>query len=465
MKTTKSRVFVIATALLAVVCLIPSTFSWYTHNATETGNRMHIGKNDLPVSMKTDTDSITMQTYSVDDSGEVSSSPVSTFSANINSVQHYQTVFKNTGSDDVMVDLNGAGLGNDSDFYIGTEAPTLNEKCYASRAARTKKTGDTFRVYFKSNRAFYPYWTTYVSDTVSYSNLSNLVNDMNVAYKLSTDSNIHYSKLTICDNYADYSTTLSPSNHTTVKNMSDGTAKNNAIEAIKSAIDNSVFYADLPTNVEYFFFFNHYYSPDDKNKNWNSTVNITDFSQGKLYAMTGASDGNEYKIYEAQPTNKNLVALNNYYSDVTMSLGESVTADIGLKKNPDGDDDNFVPDYYGSSITYAVVTQTGDTSGLITVNRDGLIFPNTSTGTAHVKTTITGQYGDTKEFITTVNIPSSLDQVPIMKNIRIGKAGSLNSEGKPADEVVVEWYMKNNKKNNNNNNNSTMTLTSIFFTI
>lgn len=448
MKTTRTKVIVIATALLAVVSLIPSTFSWYTHNSIETGNRMHLEESTLPVSMKTGANTITMKTYTADDKGNRSDSEISSsLEVAANSVQHYQTVFKNTGSDAVMVDFNGSSIGNNSDYFIGTEAPTINEKCYASRAARTKKSSETIRVYFKSNQKFYPYWTKYEDpgSTEIISSLSGLTNDMNIAYKLSTSNDVTYKKLKLCNNY----------DNTTNRGILNS---NNNETDVKNLINDAVFYTDIPTNVEYFFFFNHYYSPDSENKNWNSTVNITDFSQGKVFAMTGASDGNSYKVYEAQATNTNLVALNNFYSEVNMSLGESITADIGLKKT--GDDENFIPDYFGQTITYQVETQTGDAANLITVNRDGLIIPNTTgiTGTSHVKIIITGQYGDTKTLYTKVNIPESISQIPIMKNILIEKSGSKTSDGKAADEVVVEWYVKNKSS-------SAMTLGSVFFTI
>lgn len=453
MNTTKKLIVIVTVAVLAVISVIPATFSWYSHssNPVNEGNRINFADSTLPVSLKTagDPSTISMKTYAVDKNGdEESSNVVSDFSVDAHSTQHYKTVFTNTGNDSVMVDLNIAGLGNNSDYYVGTTSPTLNEKCYASRASRTKATGETFRVYFKSNRKFYPYWTKYVSASVDYSNLSNLSNDMNVAYKLTTNPDVQYMKLTICNNYSGNTSTLE---------------SNNNQNAVQSAIDSTVFYADIPTNIEYFFFFNHYYRPDDKNKNWNSTINITDFSQGKLYRMIGEMDGDEYKIYEAGETDQSLVALNQYYSDVRLSLGSNVTADIGLKKT--GDDEEFVPDYFGQDISYSIDNRDGtDTNGLITVSRDGLIIPaenlepSDSIRTSRVKTKITGRYGDYKEVYTIVSIPPSIAEVPIMKNIIVRAPGSTTPEGSDGDKIEVYWYIKNKS-------GSQMTVDSVFFTI
>ena len=457
MKNIIKKPIVAALAVLAIISMIPASFSWYTHNSVQVpnGNKINFIDSTLPVSLSSASGAITMHTVIVDKDGNTLTDDQLT-QVNANSVKHYKTTFTNTGNNDLMVDFNLSNLGNSSDYFIGSESPTLNEKCYASRASREKATGESVRIYFKSHRNLYPYWTAYEPTPVTADDYTTfktgLTNDMNVAYKLTTDDTVHYKKLTICNNFSSYEDYLAPSYNSVANNKA----------TVQSKIDTAVFYADLPVNTEYFFFFDHYYDKDAKNKNWNSTIHITDLSQGKMYVMTGERDGNEYKEYRAEATDTNLTAVIQYYSDVRMSLGSNVTASIGLKKT--GDDEDFVPEYYGTEITYTVDNRSGvDTENLITVNRDGLIIPSTNTlsdseRTSRVKTTVRGKYGDTKVIYTIVSIPPAIAQVPIIKNIKVAKSGSTTFDGKPANVVDVYWYIKNKSA-------SAMTGFNIFYTI
>ena len=428
MKSTKKLLLVAMAAVLAVVSLTPSTFSWYSHNDYLSGNQMNYTKNNLPVSAKTASGAVSIETFESDKNGNVSGSAITggiylehdSSSAHL-AVKYYQTKITNSGSDDVMVDLETNKLSNTADFYIGTVSPTLNERAYASRASRTKVSGSKVRVYFRTKNSMSSYWGTYVSGDVTYNN--NLTNDMNIAYKV-TGGSEEKQKLTLC-----------PKNY-------DG----NSYESYdKSNAEDYVFFADIPTNTEYFYFFNHYYITEENNKNWNRTLSITDLTPGKLYYLTGGQIGESNKEYKTEAVNSNLVAINQYYSDARTSLGENVYADIGLKKT--GEDENFVPEYYGTKIEYeAFVWNTTTTppsrvaTNLITVNLDGLITPNSSgnTGTAYVRTTVTGKFGDSDYADTEVSIPTEIDRFSIIKNVRVpAKDGDTNGE------TVVDWYVIN----------------------
>lgn len=422
MKITKRLFLLMLITVLALVSFIPATFSWYPHNKSATGTKLMVAQ-DLPVSVKTVANSVTAVTHTADANGIATDTTVNAISLAPNAgkaVQYYKTTLQNDGDDDVMVDLETSGLANNADFYIGTVDPTVNEKAYASRAIRNKVSDTTVRVYFKTNNNFSPYWTNYVGDDIAVTFDSNITNDFNIGYRISGANSDTYAKLNRCS----------------------GTAWSSSNPA------STVFYYDVPSNVDYFFFFNHWYIKSSSNKEWNCTINITDMTAGKLYYLTGNKVDDKWKEYAVETNNgsdidKDLVAVNSYYSSVRLSTGAGVYADIGLKKTSDAED--FVPEYYGSSITYQVAN--GGTS-VCTVNRDGLITP-VGSGSTTITTTIRGKYGDTRTITTSVNIPASIDQVPIIKNVLV-----------PAGEKVsVDWYALNKSPS------ATMETTSIFFTL
>lgn len=158
MKNIIKKPIVAALAVLAIISMIPASFSWYTHNSVQVpnGNKINFIDSTLPVSLSSASGAITMSTVIVDKDGNTLTDNQLT-QVNANSVKHYKTTFTNTGNNDLMVDFNLSNLGNSSDYFIGSESPTLNEKCYASRASREKATGESVRIYFKSHRNLYPY--------------------------------------------------------------------------------------------------------------------------------------------------------------------------------------------------------------------------------------------------------------------------------------------------------------------
>ena len=408
MKTT-NKLFVIALATaLAAVCLVSGSFSWYTHNTAAEGKNINLTE-DIPISIKSAASTVSSTTYEADENGNATTTSVSRISLNADSsgqaVKYYKTIFTNSGSNDVMVDMESSYLPNNADFSIGTLSPTINEKAYASRPVRTKVSNTTVRVYFQTTASFNPYWTHFTGDNATVTFNSSMTNDFNIAYKVSGNNNEQYSKLYRCGTG-------------TVGNTTNASSY--------------VFYFDLPTNTEYFFFFNHWYFASDTNKEWNRTIDITDLTPGRRYYLTGNSVDGNYKEYAVDSTNNTKrVALNKYYSYVRMSLGTGVFADIGLKQDSDTDED-FVPEYYGQSITYS-----SDAQSVATVSKDGLITP-VSAGTAHITTTITGIHGDSLSVTTTVEIPTNIEQVPIIKNIRI----PASANGTPG-KVEVHWYVIN----------------------
>lgn len=446
MKTIK-KLSVIAFVLIltTICCSIPSTFSWYSHNADAEGKKINYHDN-LPVSIKSDDTSglglVSVKTYTSDENGVATTNEVTAINVpkNVskpNVIQYYKTVMTNSGSNDVMVDFNVKALPNNADFYIGTTSPTVNQKAYASRPIRTKTAYDKVRVYFKPHDDMLSYWAVDdgsldVEHEVGSSNET--TNDINIAYKVNgTETKAMMTKCTNEDTDTSGSVTTT------------------------GLVSKKVYWFDLPSNTESFYFFNHWYQKSDSNREWNRTIDITDLTAGKMYYLTGGKVDEKYKEYAVKSVNTNLVAVNSRYTYVRMSLGNSVFADIGLKKTKDNDED-FVPDYYGSTINYTVTSQTPasndpEKSTVISVNRDGLITPVNS-GKATITTKITGVFGDEQTLTTDVDIPESITEVPVITNVKIPAAASGD-----ISRVEIDWYAINKSTKDD------LTTGNLFFTI
>ena len=429
MKKIKKLVIFAFALALATVSLAPSTYSWYTHNDTDTGNKINYSDN-IPISVKSAQNTVLMTTYVSDANGTATTTSASSISlpanATSNAVKYYKTTFTNSGTNDIFVDLNVKTMPNNADFYIGTTSPTVNEKAYASRPVRTKVTGTTVRVYFKTYSGYSSFWsvdngTLNPNNAVGSSNGS--TNDINIAYTVNgTESMVKMTKCPTADSTTD-----------------GGTSK--------------VYYYDVPSNASSFYFFNHWYLCSSTNREWNRTIDITDLTAGKLYYLNGGQVDGQYKSYTARAVDTELVAVNSYYSNVRMSLGNAVYADIGLKKTSDAED--FIPEYYGASIAYS-----SSNTSKATVNIDGLITPiaTTTSGSTDtpvtVTTTITGKYGDTKALTTSVSIPANITEVPIITNVRVPA-----KSGDTAGKVEIDWYALNKSSS------TTMTTGDIYYTI
>lgn len=415
MKISKKLLTVVALLAMVVISCVPATFSWYSHKQSLDGKKLNLNKDNLPVSVKSTEGTLSMTTYLSDEHGEASSTTATSVSVtSAEKVKYYKTVFTNSGTNDVMVDLEAPNMPNNADFYIGTVSPTLNEKAYASRAVRNKVTDNTVRVYFKTHSTHSSYWGSYTNafnpnNAVGSSN--GTTNDFNIAYTVGTTETLaRMSQCSIADN------------------TSDGTGRTD------------VYYYDVPSNATSFYFFNHWYLCSSSNREWNRTIDITNLTAGRLYYLTGGTVDSKWKEYNVRDIDTDLVAVNQYYKSIQMSYGTGVFTDVTLHKT--GDDENFIPEYYGSGISYSSNNQS-----VAQVNKDGIITPVTS-GTANITTTITGKYGDTRQITTTVNIPQNISQVPIIKNVKVA-AG---------ETVEVDWYALNN-------GSATMTTGNLYYTL
>jgi hypothetical protein len=385
---------------MAIVSMMPATFSWYDHSGTSKAEYFKYQKDNLPISGSS---GLSVSTRTVDKNGENPSSDtfnkVTFASSNTPTIQYYKTTFDNTGNNarDVYAELGVKELTNDENIKVGITDPVINEKGFT--ITKTPASNTKTRVYFIPTSAYSSFWYN--------SNTSSNEYDMNIIYTVGgTDSD--------------------------KKKMNRRSNSNSDFKDAKTGTKAPyIYYYDVPNNATSFFFCNHWYSANDDNKEWNRTPDITDTrTAGIVYSLTGKNITDSYKLYTASEPNIKLAALNKSYSEVRLSLNGHTS--IGLQRDSSGEDENFVSDYYGNTISYAVT----DGSDKISVgSKDGIITADAYTGDsfATVTTTITGICGDTITTDTKVYITQTIPQMPVAQNIPV-QAGK---------KVDIYWYVTN----------------------
>ena len=460
MKTTKKLLILCLIAVMAVVAVMPSTFSWYAHSGEVRykGNTIRYfdssGLEDnasvsqineatrpvtLPLSLKQqsgDTATVTMNTYESDAYGKITNntelttfgvSCVSAAENGIPNTKHYVTKFINTGSEDVYIDFEMTGFSNNTNAFLGVKAPVVTEKNFALRAETHPITNNDIRIYFEHRDKFGWWNTLYDEDSPNYYDATE--EDKESASDGWCDMNIQYDSMS--------------------QNTDIQTYMLNAPET-DDGDDNkeyAVCYWDIDASATYLFFFNNYYLWTGSYKP-NQTPNYTP-AKHTVYYLDGTVDsGNDKdKRFCHSYSSFDLLSVNSYYDKVTMAEGS--TAFIGLVRGTDDSDTNY--DYTGKdTIKYEVV---GEGSAYVSVSKEGLVTAKSRSAghTAQIKTTVWGRYGDSKELFTTVNIPQQISQVPIVQNLKI-----------PADNadspVEVHWYVKNTGE-------SPIGFTNVFYTL
>lgn len=417
MTITKKLLILCLIAVLGVVAVMPSTFSWYAHSGDDhyKGNDIQYQREDLPLSLwQSGTVQLTTYTANRYNQKETQLASSSGFgNIGIDNTQRYITSIKNNGTKPVSVNLEMSKLTNNANVYVGTCDPVVNERSYAARATLEKVDWDYEVIYFEP-RTHYDWWkqgvnynnpgTPYCDQTQSVTFGEDTVtgnNDMNLEYQIG--ANNYKMAMEVCP-YQDH-------------------VGNNSF---------NVYRAFVTTEADSLFFFNHYYITENTNLEWNRTPTVNDFSEGRVYYLNGnTNDYNNKDISYHDSFNGSNLCVYYYYKTATMAVNK--TANLGLKK---GTSDMVVNreefDYTGKSISYS-----SSNTSVATVSQDGLVTAKGS-GTANITTTITGEFGDTVSLVTTLNVPQTIDQVPIIQNVNI-----------PAGETVdVTWYVKNASSGN-----------------
>ena len=119
-----------------------------------------------------------------------------------------------------------------------------------------------------------------------------------------------------------------------------------------------------------------------------------------------------------------------------MAIGQSVN--LGLEED----------EYQAKSIAYAIQTNNFSPNSSPTLTKEGIFSSNQASGSGTVRTTITSPLNDTMTADTSISIPTNIDEMPIMQNVKV-EAGKT---------VTVKWYVKNE-------GTAATTVNNIFFTI
>ncbi len=400
MNTTKKLAVLCMAAFMAVVCVMPSTFSWYAHSGKNSGDAFKVQESLIPVSSSSNFSSSKVTHKKVDKFG-VGDTTVSkvNFASSSTKIQYYKSTFDNSsGSGDVYVDLELKNVRNNSGVMVGVTNPVVTEKGF--NISKTPATNDTTRVYFIPTSNYSSFWWNTTSSSSSF--------DMNICYSTGSGDPVK-EKMTVLSN--------------TNSNFKDGAT---------GATASYVCYYDLPNNTTSFFFFNHWYNIATDNKDWNRTPDINELIPGSVYSLNGKNIEDSYKLFNST-VKTDVVALNSYYSEAKLSVGGYI--DVGLQKENVNNEENFTPDYYGTSISYSIPS---GKQSMATVNTDGLITAHATTDNETNKyilltTRVTGVLGDYIEKETKIYISNYIAQMTIAKNIRVKKG----------ETVDVYWYVTN----------------------
>jgi hypothetical protein len=401
MRTTKKLIVLCLAALMACVSMMPATFSWYAHNEKVVGNYMQYSRSGLPVSGSS---SVNVSTIAVDKDGNKTNRDTTVSAVNFadtsTKIQYYKTTIDNTsGSGDIYGDLELGRLLNSAAVKAGITSPVINEKGFD--VSKTPVTNDTVRIFFQPTKKWMFWYGERFADANS---------KVMLRYALGSETK-------------DFEMTQIPDNK--VPSSYKDACSEYSNEKAK------IYYYDLPSNVDSFFFYNsRYYDDNDENNDYNRTKDIVRIEPGTLYRLTGElEDGGKLKTFDTYFTN-NQAACMKYYSEVQLDMGGYI--DISLKKTNDNNVDNFSPDYYGTGVTYS-----SSNTNVATVNSDGLVTAasniSTDTATANITTTITGACGDTITKTTKVTVSKYIEQMPVAQNILVEK-------GK---KVELYWYVIN----------------------
>ena len=495
MNTTKKLLVLCLVALMGVVSVMPSTFSWFNHSDVRSGDKMNYTRKELPVSGSEITMKTEYLTMEKDDSGnelntlhydekgnkivdktkgkdgEITNDTTQSITIPAGHAQYFRTTFENTGTATSMVSIQLANLSNMQKVRLGTITPTVNEHAFSGRASLTRAANSKLRVYLKVPVNIKS-WST--ADKISI-----VVNE-------NTTNKIAMTKLTA--------------------------KRYNA----------NVWYGDLPAGTTTYYFYNHA-GDTDKTNHWHRTASINEYKHDTFLTLENekTQDGNdytaintdEYRLFVKIPTN--LLSSSSMSVVVNGNTGNAVS--MQRLKSASGSDytedssyiwyadlPNSVKTYYvkiGSSQTAqydfqrntTVTIASGTTSGkqnsstsrvtgLISVTKwysklsiiagqtaqislsngtdyigdrsknltysvtgSSKITVNNNTGTvkaaddmsygttATIKTTIKGVLGDEMTLETEVVSPEKLSTVPIAQNIKV----------LPEGKSTVEWYIMN----------------------
>lgn len=442
MKTTKKLIALLLILAMGAVAMIPSTFSWYSHSGSQTGNKMSYVKNKLPVSAGS-VSSVETKMFRMDgnklyydekgnkqyaeNSSEVNGTLATDTSGTVTSgqTQYFGTTFTNSGTAPVYVNLYLKDYSNNPKSYIGTIAPSLTHKGISSSVHLVNS--NIVRVYFQWDRA--NKWNN--ASAKHYVVFTTKSGNGYICLEGTDSPNAAYSIYTGNQSFTSTQGRLTKSSNADVLAKQEFILSEDKIT--------KTYYVDLPSNTTEFYF-----ATDGNDsgitklganvtvkQNWYRTKTITNIHAETGYYLTGSTDDDNTGT--AQYATFNIpggISVNSYFDEVTMAPGQH--AHISLNRNVH---------YTGEKALYSA----DDDDSKATINENsGYITALSGFSGCTFSTTITGSLGDTKILSTSAVNPVTLDSMPIATNVLVpGKTVDPTTNKQVDGKFEIIWYLQN----------------------
>lgn len=407
----KSRILfkVLVVLIIAAALLIPSTFSWYNHNESQTGNSMSYSRVELPVSagvvgmatkryntekehnIKEGLDGGDSSKLYYDAKGNKEYGDAITGETVTKGITHYYgTTFTNTSTAPAYVNLYLQNFTNSPTVKIGTLQPSLTDKGLSSSVHL--KNQNMVRVYCQFANA---------------NNWNDSSAKRYLVYKDKTGATHNIQITSAIDNTKD------------TGNILQGTA---------------TYYVDLPVNATEFYFAtdgnNSGFNTSDNTvtQPWYRTKTITNIHSETGYYLTGVADDTTWNAQYATFNIPGGISVKTYFDTLTINKNQHAYVTLNQGTN-----------YTGASATYAVTAGSN-----ITVNGNtGYVTTTNYSGSATITTTIKGSLGDQTTVTTAVSNPATLAGVPVALNVEVpGKTTNENGDEVNGTAEIV-WYIDN----------------------
>lgn len=402
------RFFVILLAVVVLAaCAIPSVYSWYDHNGSQTGNSMKYTRDNLPVSAGT----VSVETkkyrtennklwYDAKGNKEYGDTVSGSSSVGGGAVQYYGTTFTNEGSAPAYVNLYLKNFTNSPTVKIGTLQPSLTDKGLSSTVHL--KNENKVRIYCQFNNA---------------NNWSD-----NSAKR-----------------YLVYKTKTGATRNTQITSKITAGSEGSALKATQTQILNenitNTYYVDLPGDAtEFYFATDGNNSGFDTTNNtvtqpWYRTKTITNIHAETGYYLTGVADDTTWNAQYGTFNIPGGISVKTYFD--TLNINKNQHAYVTLNKGTN---------MTGASASYAVTAGSD-----ISVNGNtGYVTTTDYSGLATITTTITGSLGDETTVTTAVTNPENIN-AQVALNVEVpGKTKNENGDEVNGTAEIV-WYIDNSK--------------------
>lgn len=423
MKIRKLPLKILVVLVLAAALLIPSTFSWYNHSDSQTGDSMIYQRNNLPVSagdvqIETKKYKTVNNKLWYDTKGNKAYDPntaLTSDTVNASAVQYYGTTITNSGTAPAYVNLYLRNFTNSPTVKIGTLQPSLTHKGISSSVHL--KNENKVRIYCQFGNA---------------NNWNGGSAKRYLVYKTKTGTTQN----------------IEITSHITAGE--DGSALKTTQTQILGANNiTSTYYVDLPGDAtEFYFATDGNNSGFDATNNtvtmpWYRTKTITNIHAETGYYLTGVADDTTWNAQYGTFNIPGGVSVKTYFD--TLTINKNQHAYVTLNKGTN---------YTGASAAYAVTAGSN-----ITVNGNtGFVTTTNYSGSATITTTITGSLGDTTTVTTAVSNPGTMAGVPVALNVEVpGKTTNEDNEEVNGTAEIV-WYIDNSATS------SAVQFTAIYYT-